>query len=460
MLNTPLKAFSLLILIQAVGSRRNRGPGVSLRGTIMVLSLLAITLPTLAISLTAGRQLETAIQRGALDRLQTVNLAVAHTGAGNRNTRLLKEQLGEGLAYRRIGVDGSIQSSAPELFQRLDADYVDGGRSNVRDPELAILIPRSKGPLLRKWINGYWSYSRQYSKYGATGGSGGTDGSSGGGGTDLVQVVEPARVVVIRLQNNSTTLLGVPFLVMTLGAVASLQLGRIFDREFRQVLSPLLEDGGQLRPLKLSAVSELRTMAHLINHRIHQVNSLGNRLRQANATLRRSRAEIRELLHCDPLTGCGNRQGLELRLEEERVRCRRSGEPLSCLVLDVDGFRQLNREYGRRAGDALLRGLAEAAGRQLGPTDHLYRWRKDTFVVLAIGTGPELARRLGESLRAAMARVVITPAEAVGPAAGLELRARISLGISSLEAPPDSPGTMLQRAEQSLRQARGLQAEA
>lgn len=429
-------AFCILILIRGAQSARSRGPGVSLRGVIVAITLLAITLPSLLTSLEAGHQLEIAVQGGALDGLRTVNLAISRASGRDQNTRLLMDQLGEAMAYRRINADGRTLSSNPSLFHRLDSEFRDSGRQNVHHTELALLVPRAKGAALRKWVNGYWSYSRQY--------------KAGDGSTYLVQVVEPSRPVVTRMQEQSTKLLLMTFAVVLVGAFSGLWLGRRFEQEFRNVLRPLHESNEQMGPLQLSAVIELRDLATLINHRILQVNRLSARLRQANTTLRQSRRELKELLQCDPLTGCGNRAALELRLQEEVDRCSRSGEPLSCLVIHADNLAAIRRAQGRKAADVLVQGLATAAHGRLRRTDHLYRWHDNSFVVLAIGCSADDARALAILLQQALTAVHLTPSTAAGSPEADTVRTRVAVGLSNLRPGQDSADALLRRAEAAL----------
>lgn len=317
-----------------------------------------------------------------------------------------------------------------------------GGRSNVRDPELSILIPRAKSPNLRKWVNGYWTYSRQY-------------GNQASGGTYLVQVVEPARTIVMRLQQQSAALLSASCAVLVIGALISLQVGGWFEREFRQVLNPLDQESDLLHPLQLSSVLELRSMAQLINHRIQQVGRLSLKLRQANDKLRRSRTELKGLLTRDPVTGCGNQDALQRRLREEVDRCSRSGEALSCLVIDVESLPSIKREQGRAAVEALLLGLAEAARKRLRRTDHLYHPQPQQFVVLAIGCPHDQAEQVGRQLQAAMAAVHLSGSGSAVGHSSIEVRSALTLGISALEPGRDSSETLLQRAQSALEQARG-----
>ena len=66
----------------------------------------------------------------------------------------------------------------------------------------------------------------------------------------------------------------------------------------------------------------------------------------------------------DAVTGCMNHRAMRRRLDEEIGRARRTGGPLSCLLIDLDDFKQVNDIHGHPAGDAMLRGVVQAlAGR-------------------------------------------------------------------------------------------------
>ena len=447
-LNTEL-AFATLVITRAIQARHNLGPGLSLRGVIIGLALFALTLPTLLISITAGQQLQRAVEQGVLDGLKTISLAVSRVGPGQKTNQLLMEQLGGNLAYRRIATDGQAASSDPELFKRLDAQFSDSGRSQISNRELALLVPRGKGPALRKWVNGYWSYSTQ---------------DKSAGGTDLVQVVEPARPAVTRMQEQSSQLLAVSLGVVVLGALLSTFVGRQFEREFNHVLNPQPDqppgsEGSYPPPLRRSAVSELRTLADQLNQRILEANQLYRQLQEGNTRLLHSQHELERLLTIDPLTGCNNGKALEVRLQEEWHRARRSGEPLSCLCFTLDGVSQAYNQFGREAGDALLRAVAEALGKRLRITDHLFRSSERDFVVLASGCNAADARSLAASLLAAINTAWIRPQgdqPGDGPSCDLvhrddpELRAEPRVGIASLDPVGDSGSSLLERAQENL----------
>src|SRR5262245_24877137 len=114
--------------------------------------------------------------------------------------------------------------------------------------------------------------------------------------------------------------------------------------------------------------------------------------------------ELRRLSATDPLTGLGNRRGLYAHLRDEWRRSRRYAAPLSLLLIDVDGLKQINDERGHAAGDQILRNAARAIRSTLRATDYGARWGGDEFAIVAPNTDGAAAHRLGERLLASMGR--------------------------------------------------------
>ena len=97
---------------------------------------------------------------------------------------------------------------------------------------------------------------------------------------------------------------------------------------------------------------------------------------------RRSSARIAFLAHHDALTGLANRAAISQRIEEAAARERRTGEPFTVLLLDLDRFKQVNDTLGHAAGDALLCEVTARLKGTLRETDTLGRLGGDEFVII------------------------------------------------------------------------------
>ncbi|HBX73802.1 MAG TPA: diguanylate cyclase, partial [Halieaceae bacterium] len=136
-----------------------------------------------------------------------------------------------------------------------------------------------------------------------------------------------------------------------------------------------------------------------LQQRQKQLEALNDRLEQLSTT--------------DPLTQLNNRRALEERLHEELSRSKRTGEPLSLLIVDVDHFKRYNDSYGHPEGDQALRALAAALRDVSRTNDTVARLGGEEFVLLLPHTDASgccaVARRLAQLVsRLEGLRVAIT----------------------------------------------------
>lgn len=103
----------------------------------------------------------------------------------------------------------------------------------------------------------------------------------------------------------------------------------------------------------------------------------------------------------DPLTGAMNRRALEERTARGVPGRRRTDEPLSVIVADLDNLKELNDALGHSAGDDALRITAEVLRAAVRDTDTVARTGGDEFVVLLPGTSAHQARAIAERLHSA-----------------------------------------------------------
>ena len=130
------------------------------------------------------------------------------------------------------------------------------------------------------------------------------------------------------------------------------------------------------------------------------------RLLADEAAIAISRADyVTDLVHAartDPLTGLPNRRAWEDDLGRALARARRTGGPVTVVLLDLDGFKALNDRHGHQAGDRLLKECVAAWRGVLRAGDELARHGGDEFALLAPDCGAPYGAMLAERLRGAM----------------------------------------------------------
>ena len=131
-------------------------------------------------------------------------------------------------------------------------------------------------------------------------------------------------------------------------------------------------------------------------------------LQSREEDLRKANQKLEELSQQDPLTHLYNRRYFVRRAQEELERVRR-GHDMVVLMLDLDGFKQVNDTFGHLTGDEVLKSIAVALQSAVRAVDVVARFGGDEFVVMLTDTGPEeatlVAQRLNAKIRDAATRV-------------------------------------------------------
>lgn len=113
-------------------------------------------------------------------------------------------------------------------------------------------------------------------------------------------------------------------------------------------------------------------------------------------------ARITQLAVTDELTGLANRRRFMELVRQEVQRARRYQRSLTLLMIDLDRLKQINDQNGHAAGDAMLRGVAEAMRHNTRATDYVARLGGDEFAVLLPETGRDEALVIAERIRASV----------------------------------------------------------
>ncbi len=109
----------------------------------------------------------------------------------------------------------------------------------------------------------------------------------------------------------------------------------------------------------------------------------------------------------DLLTRVRNRRYFFQTLSKEIARSSRSHNPLSCLFIDIDHFKQVNDERGHLIGDKALRQVAKSIQPLLRPSDVLARFGGEEFTVLLTNTELKQAQTIAERIRGHIATIDI-----------------------------------------------------
>jgi diguanylate cyclase (GGDEF)-like protein len=117
-------------------------------------------------------------------------------------------------------------------------------------------------------------------------------------------------------------------------------------------------------------------------------------LRAQRLAARRQEEHANRLARMDALTGVGNRRAFDEALGYEIVTARQTGQPLSVLLSDIDGFKRINDEHGHVNGDSCLRQVAQTIQASVRATDACFRWGGDEFAVLLPSADCERANEL------------------------------------------------------------------
>ncbi len=143
----------------------------------------------------------------------------------------------------------------------------------------------------------------------------------------------------------------------------------------------------------------------------------------------------------DDLTGLANRRALDRTLGEHL----RAGRPVTLMLIDLDGFKEVNDRFGHTVGDELLRRVGALLSRVAPPPAVTVRLGGDEFAIVLPDASPDTALALFATLAEASAAPVSIE--------GRRLLARASVGIATA-APGETPEQLLRHADAAMYRAK------
>jgi len=171
--------------------------------------------------------------------------------------------------------------------------------------------------------------------------------------------------------------------------------------------------------------------------------------RQALVALDNARlfSELQNLATTDNLTKVNNRRYFFELAELEFARSRRYGRNLAVILLDADGFTNINESYGHEVGDRVLRLIASTCRANLRHFDIIGRYGGEDFVVMLPETALNVAADVADRLRKAVDSMVIETHSG-------ELKVSVSLGVAVSSPEVPDLATLINRADMALYEAK------
>ena len=217
---------------------------------------------------------------------------------------------------------------------------------------------------------------------------------------------------------------------MVAGAWVIWDLGRIVARMAALMASEGALSGFERRQDEVGTLmTSFNKMRLTIEQQAAEINTFSTRLDAAYKELDATNARLKETSFKDDVTGLYNRRFFSLRLEEELSRYRRFNHPVSVVLLDLDGFKAVNDDFGHTVGDETLREIAQILMKHSRGINVVSRYGGDEFAVLLVETSKAGARLYADRIREVVSKYPFSHGKVV----------TASFGVASL--PDDEAGT-------------------
>ncbi|MGI8784756.1 MAG: diguanylate cyclase domain-containing protein [Acidobacteriota bacterium] len=154
--------------------------------------------------------------------------------------------------------------------------------------------------------------------------------------------------------------------------------------------------------------------------------------------------ETKADLYTDELTGLPNANYLDLFLEQELRRAEKSAYPVTAVVLDLEGMREVNDQHGPRVGDRLLIEVAHILRNLTRSADTCARYTGDNFVLVLPGTDRIRAQELANAIQQSVDR------HDLRVEGQLPVHIGISVGVATYPDDTRDPSAMLSIADQAM----------
>lgn len=205
----------------------------------------------------------------------------------------------------------------------------------------------------------------------------------------------------------------------------------------RKVVSPLnelsrtarqLADGVMDARARVTAHNEIGDLARAFNDMAARLSETQFEMLKLNAELeervQQRTHQLEDLASRDPLTGLYNRRYFSDVIAREFAAAERYDADLTCLMFDLDHFKETNDRFGHRMGDEVLVMVGEAIRAELRDSDVAARFGGDEFIVLLPRASSSAAAGVAERISSRFAEMVYSKSP--------DIPTTLSVGVASL----------------------------
>jgi diguanylate cyclase (GGDEF)-like protein len=208
--------------------------------------------------------------------------------------------------------------------------------------------------------------------------------------------------------------------------------------------APISDAGGAVRGCMVT-VNDMSALHHA-NEALREAMTA---LAGSKQEVEQKNLELERLATRDPLTGALNRRAFHAAFDGVWRDAGKSGSGLTCLMVDIDHFKNINDSHGHGVGDRVIQEVARKLQESVRGTDLLCRWGGEEFCVVIGGLDAAASAEFAERVRMRIEREC---GAAVREVSGLRVTA--SVGVELLSPQIESTAALIERADQALYRAK------